>query len=117
MIDNTRDKFLIRAVQWTLLFGVVFSGMLMALGIVFVFLRNEPRPEGPPPDLGVLLRGAFGGDGLSLIELAMLSLMITPVLRVAILAVGWTCTGPRRFAVVAFVVLTILGIGIVMGLG
>jgi hypothetical protein len=85
--------------------------------VLIVFLRQELRPEGPPPSLGVLMRGALWGDGLSITDLALLVLMVTPLVRVAVLAAGWTLMRQHRFAVVAFVVLGLLGLSLALGMG
>jgi uncharacterized membrane protein len=102
-------------VRWTLLSGVALSGVLLVLGLLIVFLHREPRPEGPPPGLGFLIRSALLGNGLSITDLALLVLMVTPLLRVSVLAAGWALAGQRRFALVAFVVLCLLGLSVILG--
>jgi uncharacterized membrane protein len=106
-----------RWVRWTLLSGVALSGVLLVLGLLLAFMRHEPRPEGPPLGLGVLIRSALLGNGLSITNLALLVLMITPLLRVSVLAAGWALAGQPRFALVALVVLCLLGLGVVLGVG
>jgi uncharacterized membrane protein len=49
--------------------------------------------------------------------LGLLILIGTPVLRVAVLAVGWWMMGDRRFAAVALTVLALLGLSLALGLG
>ncbi len=106
-----------RWVHRTLLVGVAATGSLLLLGLVLLFARHEPRPEAPPPGLRILLRLAFSGSGLAIIDLALLILMATPVARVAVLAIGWAAEGNRRFAIVATVVLVLLGLSLVLGVG
>ena len=60
----------------------------MLLGLALSFAQSFPtvaemesrRFSG---DLGQVLRGALAGEGLSLIELGILLLVLTPILRVA----------------------------------
>jgi uncharacterized membrane protein len=111
-----RETLLGRFVHWTLLSGVALSGMLLALGLLTMFAHHEIRPEGPPPTLGVLARGALAGNGVSITCLALLVLMVTPVVRVAVLAAGWALTGARRYAVVAAAVLCLLGFSMIAGI-
>lgn len=49
-------------------------------GVVSVALMQTRRFE---PDLPAIARGAARGDGLALVELGILILVLTPVLRVA----------------------------------
>ena len=51
------------------------------------------------------------------LDLGLLALMATPMLRVAVLALGWGLAGERRFAAVALAVLGLLGVGIALGVG
>jgi uncharacterized membrane protein len=117
MSQTRQEPNLSRWVHGTLLLGMVLSGVLLILGLVLVFIRHQPRPEGPPPVLGTLLRGVLAGNGLSIIDLALVVLMLTPLFRVAVLAFGWTLVGQRRFAVVAFVVLGLLLLSLAFGVG
>jgi Protein of unknown function (DUF1634) len=106
-----------RWVHLSLLVGLVLSGLLMAGGLVLALVFDQPRPVGAPPATGTLLRRAIGGDGLALMDLGMLALMATPVLRVAVLTVGWCLERDWRFAAVAAVVLGLLGLSLALGVG
>jgi uncharacterized membrane protein len=117
MCPTKREGSLERWVHWTLLAGAVLAGALALLGLAIVFVRHEFLPDGPPSSLGALIRGALVGDGTSIIDLGLLVLMATPLARVAILAIGWTLEGRRRFAVVALVVLALLSLSLVLGIG
>jgi hypothetical protein len=43
--------------------------------------------------------------------------MATPIVRVGVLAVGWTIEGDWRFAAVAATVLALLGLSLYLGMG
>jgi uncharacterized membrane protein len=101
----------------TLLAGLIASGLLLVPGLVIVLVTAAPRPEGAPPALGELLRRGLAGDGVALLDLGLLTLMGTPVLRVAVLAVGWWWEGDRRFASVALAVLALLCFSFAIGFG
>jgi len=116
MSQTRRAANLERWVQRTLLSGTALSGVLLVLGLLIVFMRHEPRPEGPSLGLGMLIRTAIAGNGLSITDLGLLVLMVTPLLRVAVLAAGWAYERERRFAIVALVVLCLLGFSIFLGL-
>jgi uncharacterized membrane protein len=104
-------------VHRTLLMGLAFSTFLLGVGLALALLRGQPRPVGPPPSAAVLLWRAAGGDGSAWMELGLLVLMLTPVLRVAVLAFGWWLSGEKRFALVALVVLGLLGMSLALGVG
>ncbi len=103
--------------HWTLLGGVLTSGALMLVGLAIALFGAAPRPEGAPADLAKLIRAAATGDGTSIIDLALLVLMITPPMRVVVLGVGWAWSGNRRFAAVALTVLTLLALSVFLGIG
>src|SRR4051794_15040709 len=75
-------------VHWALLSGVAASALLLSFGIVGVLVSGRPRTVGTPPPLPAVLRGVACGQGVDLLYLGLLVLMATPVLRVAVLAVG-----------------------------
>jgi uncharacterized membrane protein len=89
----------------------------MAAGLVVVVAAGQPRPLGPPDSVRELPGRAAAGSGVALIELGLLVLILTPALRVAVLAVGWTAAGDRRFAATATIVLALLGLSVWLGLG
>jgi uncharacterized membrane protein len=112
MTQPDAKKRLAHVVHLTLLAGVAVSGVMLLAGLILVFVQHQPRPEGLPPPFGTLVRTSLAGDGLSILHLALLLLMATPVLRVAVLALGWMLDGDRRFALVALLVLGLLAVSI-----
>ncbi len=108
---------LARAVHIALLTGLIPSGLLLAVGLIVALSSGQPRPDLPPPGIGVMIRRAFSGEGVSLVELGTVSLMLTPLLRVIVLALGWSLRRDWRFALVAFIVLTLLAISLTLGFG
>src|SRR5690348_12539708 len=106
-----------RWVHWSLLAGVIVSGTLLALGLLVTLVSGQPRPEGKPPDLQTLLRQAAHGEGVGLLDVGLMLLIATPVLRVAVLAAGWAVERQWRFAAVAAAVLALLGLSLVLGVG
>jgi uncharacterized membrane protein len=103
-------------VHSTLRAGVTASGALLFLGLALLLATDQPRPEGPPATFPNLLWTAIRGDGVSIVDVALLLLMATPLLRVAVLAVGWTFGGDRRFGLVAFAVLGLLALSVALGM-
>jgi hypothetical protein len=117
MSEHRNPVRLARWVHHTLLAGVVAAGLLMTIGLVVAAAREQPRPIGRPSPISSLPDRIGSGDGVALIELGLLILILTPVLRVAVLAVGWLAAGDRRFAAVAGAVLSLLALSVWLGLG
>src|SRR5271156_6663805 len=95
-------------VHWSLLIGLSISGALLLTGLILVLKRHERPPEAAPARLAALTRMVASGSGVPLLDLGLLALIGTPTLRVAVLVVGWTAAGERRFAAIAVGVLTLL---------
>src|SRR4051794_24504913 len=104
-------------VHRALLTGLVVSGLLMVTGLGIALIRHQDRPVGLPPPASVVLRQASGGNGVALMELGLLALVATPILRVAVLAIGWGLQRDWQFAAVAAVVLGLLAVSLVLGVG
>jgi hypothetical protein len=102
-------------VHRSLLAGLTLSGLLMIGGFLRVLSVAEPRPEGTPAPFLILLDQAAHGDGIALMNLGLLALMATPVLRVVVLAAGWGWRREWRFLAVSLTVLALLGISMVLG--
>jgi uncharacterized membrane protein len=119
MSQNSQNHIdrLAKAVHWTLLIGLVASGLLFIAGLLVVVVKNQPRPEGPPPAISVLFPLALTGDGVALLNLGFLTLMLTPLARVLILGIGWGTERNWHFAAIAFIVLGLLSISLVIGVG
>lgn len=114
---TSETRRLERWVHWTLLLGLAVSTALLLAGLAMSLAHHEPEPAGPPPRLAELARSAASGSGVSLLDLGVLALIATPILRVVALAVGWTAAGDRRFAMIAIAVLGLLALGLSLGLG
>jgi uncharacterized membrane protein len=108
---------LARAVHWTLLLGLVCSALLMVGGLIVALVKNQPRPEGLITNVRELLRLAGEANGVAWMELGVLALLFTPILRVVVLGIGWSIERDRRMALVALMVLGLLAISLLVSLG
>jgi hypothetical protein len=117
MSGRRASRRLARWVHYTLLSGVALAGLLMAVGLIVSAGRGQPRPIGRPSPISSLPERITSGDGVALIELGLLILILTPVLRVAVLAVGWLAAGDRKLAAIAMSVLALLALSVWLGLG
>ena len=115
--DENETKLLARLVHFSLLGGVVISGVVLTLGLVLVFWSGEERAEKQVVHLAAILRSAAQGDAVAILQVGLLLLMLTPVARVAVLAWGWWYEGDRWLAWVALSVLGLLSASLWLGSG
>jgi uncharacterized membrane protein len=115
------DDAIERLLAHLLLAGVVLSTLLVvAGGIVFLLHHGAAAPHyshfaGEPAELssvGGIVRSAARGDGPGLIQLGLLVLVATPVLRVAGSLVAFVMLKDRTYVVLTSIVLLLLGISL-----
>ncbi|HKU59890.1 MAG TPA: DUF1634 domain-containing protein [Gemmatimonadales bacterium] len=111
--DDRIERLLARLLQA----GVLLSTLLvLAGGIVFLSRHGGTIPhysrfEGEPAELSSvagIIRSALGGDGRGLIQLGLLVLVATPVLRVAGSLVAFLALRDRTYVILTSVVLLLL---------
>ncbi len=112
---DERENRLARAVSRTLTTGLTASVILMLIGWVFV-MRGTPV-EHPEKGWLSLPDRALQGDGTAFLALGLVVLMLTPVARVLILAIGWARDRDWTFSLIAFCVLVLLSLGVILGTG
>jgi uncharacterized membrane protein len=116
MSDASKTDPLARAVHVSLLTGSVVSALLFIAGLAIALTSGKPRDKPPQLDADLFI-AALRFDGVALIELGLLSLMLTPLVRIVILAGGWALRRDFRFALVALVVLLLLIASLLKGVG
>jgi uncharacterized membrane protein len=111
--DDRIERLLARLLQG----GVLLSTLLvLAGGIVFLLHHGRAVPSyshfaGEPAELSSvagIIRFAFRGDGRGLIQLGLLVLVATPVLRVAGSLLAFVALRDRTYVVLTSVVLLLL---------
>jgi uncharacterized membrane protein len=111
--DDRIERLLARLLQA----GVLVSTLLvLAGGIVFLLHHGGTLPQyshftGEPAELSSvagIVRSAFRGDGPGLIQLGLLVLVATPVLRVAGSLLAFVALRDRTYVVLTSVVLLLL---------
>lgn len=107
-------------VHWSLLAGLVVSSLLMGAGLVLALAkaRRGALPSGMRLSSWAALRDPARADHATvLLDLGLLALIATSVIRVVVLGVGWAALGQWRFAVVVLAVLALLVLSLVLGFG
>jgi uncharacterized membrane protein len=117
MAQRTVAERLNWAVHLSLLFGLVISGSLLILGTTISLASHEAKPPQHPPSVATMLSQAIHGNGVAILNLGIFVLMLTPILRVIVLAVGWLLERQWRFAAIALFVLVLLTTSLLLGTG
>ncbi|HWB10723.1 MAG TPA: DUF1634 domain-containing protein [Pirellulales bacterium] len=103
-------------VHWTLLAGLAASAVLLTCGLAFMVGQGHEHAA-RHETLGMLCREAARFNGPAITTLGLLVLMITPIMRVIVLLLGWALRRDWLFAAVAFVVLGLLVLSLSLGVG
>jgi hypothetical protein len=99
----------------TLFWGFRGGAALLALGIVVALVKREPlgTEADPIPDVIAMVRA---GHASGIIDLAILWFMLTPVATVIVVAASFWRLDYRRYAMLCFIVLAILGACVALAL-
>ena len=107
-----RDESIIQdAASWVLRIGVVTSVLVMVAGLVICFIHGTPTVQLMESvrfndHLLTLFLGMLHGDGLSTIQVGIVLLVLTPIVRVAVsMILFWVADHDLLYTVVTFAVL------------
>ena len=103
------------AARETLTWGFRIGATFLAAGIIVALARQEPlRSEAEP--LPEIIPALFAGRASALVELAILSIISTPVIAALVIATGFFRIGDRLYGMLSLLVLLILGTSISLAL-
>jgi uncharacterized membrane protein len=108
----TQERFE-RAISLVLLTGVICSTVLIVLGLGAALLfgwggASVDASTLDPTDFSDLLPRLREGQPLAITQLGLIVLILTPVVRVAVSAVGFALERDRLYVLITLAVLTIL---------
>ena len=104
--------------------GVLVSAIITAIGGVMLLSRHGTEVpsynvfKGEPPSLatlGGIIQGAATLDARAIIQLGLLLLIATPVMRVAFTLVAFLMQRDRKYVFITAIVLTLLLYGLLFG--
>ena len=118
MGESPETKRLERWVHRSLLAGLAVSGVLLLAGLAVALARGEKTPPTARVSSWAAVRHLARTErATALLNLGLIALVATPVVRVIVLGTGWAVNRDWRFAAVALVVLVLLGLSLVLGFG
>lgn len=106
---------LYRALGFVLTWGFRLTAALLALGLVLAATQGDDLSE-EAESLPRIAEHLFDGDSGALFDLAIVAMVLTPVVAVVVVAIGFLRLGDRRYALASLFVLAILGISIAISL-
>jgi uncharacterized membrane protein len=99
-----------------LIAGLAVSATLLMAGMVAMLAKGE-RHAPVDKSIADLFADASRLNGPALVTLGLLALMITPILRVVVLLLGWTQRRDWLFAGIALAVLVLLILSLSLSVG
>jgi uncharacterized membrane protein len=118
------DRSIERTISVLLRAGVLISGLIVLAGGAYFLAAHGGEPASyhvfasqPAVDriIGKIVAGAFTGRAQSLIQLGILALIATPVLRVAVSLVGFAIERDAKYVAITTLVLALLLYGLLEG--
>ncbi|MEN6370958.1 MAG: DUF1634 domain-containing protein [Armatimonadota bacterium] len=103
-----------RYVEVVLTTGVILSLVILAFGSVL--LMAKPAPVGVPGSILDILKGVIRLNPSAIINLGLLVLLLTPVVRVITAMIAFFAEKDRKFALVSLTVLVILIVSALWGI-
>lgn len=114
-----KEKRLRAVLSRVMLWGVALAAAILVVGLaVFLFHHAGQRPgdhkfTGEPADLRhpvAIFRAALRGNDDCFLQIGVLLLLLNPLVRVALAAVGYAAARDRLYAGIAALVLAVLGV-------
>ncbi|MFQ5777951.1 MAG: DUF1634 domain-containing protein [Terriglobia bacterium] len=100
-----------RVLRW----GSYLSAALLLLGVVWMLLAPDlPLQVGAPMPLGFLAPQLAQGNPYTIMQLALLLLLATPLLRVSVAGVSFWVKGERRLTVLSLAVLALILLAVLL---
>lgn len=115
--EKFKDNDIKVTIGWILRIGVIVSMALVVIGgIFFLYRHGHSIPDyshfkGIPffiHDTGGILEGVLHLKGQAIIQLGILLLIATPIIRVAFSAVGFIIEKDHLYTAITFIVLLII---------
>ncbi len=106
---------LYRTLGFVLTWGFRLTASLLALGLILAAIQDDDLSE-EAESLPNIAEHLLDGDSGALVDLAIVAMVLTPVVAVVVVAVGFLRLGDRRYALASLFVLGVLGVSIAISL-
>lgn len=106
---------LYRSLGFVLTWGFRLTAALLALGLILAAIQGDDLSE-ESESLPNIAEHLLDGDSGAIVDLAIVAMVLTPVIAVVVVAIGFLRLGDRRYAVASLFVLAVLGVSIAISL-
>jgi uncharacterized membrane protein len=113
--DDQRIAPIYRSAIRVMTWGFRIAAALLIVGLAVAAAKREAIGHRVDP-FRQIFPNIIDGKAAGIIDLAILAIMVTPLVTVIVVAVGFQRAGDRRYALCSFLVLGILGISVVLSL-
>ena len=104
-----------RAAITTMTWGFRLAAGILLVGLAVALARQEELEHQADP-FADIVPAILDGKAAGIIDLAIIAIMLTPLVTVVTVAVGFRRIGDRRYALCSFLVLGILGVSVALSL-
>lgn len=104
-----------QAAVTTMTWGFRAAAALLVLGLVVALARRESISHQANP-FADIIPSILDGEAAGIIDLAIIAIMVTPLITVVTVALGFRRIGDRRYARCSYLVLGILGVSVALSL-
>jgi uncharacterized membrane protein len=104
-----------QAAVTSLTWGFRIGAALLIVGLAVAAIKQESLGARTDPFVEVV-PAILDGHARGIVDLAIVTLMATPVVTTLVVAVGFFCEGDRRYGLLTLTVLVVLGISVSLSL-
>lgn len=106
---SAAPRAVIRWIAFTLRWGSYLSALVLLLGVTWVAVAHDlPLQVGPPMPLKALGPQLLERNPYAVMQLGILLLLVTPLLRAAVAGASFWVNRERRYTLVALAVLAVI---------
>lgn len=118
------DQSIEKVVGFVLRTGVITSGLIVLLGGIYFLMRHSGEPANyhifkaqtfAGHYIPEIFRGALRLEGRSIIQLGVLCLIATPIVRVIVSLIGFALERDRAYVLITSIVLAVLLYSLISG--
>jgi len=114
-VNDERTAPIYRSAITTMTWGFRIAAGILMIGLVVALAKHEELEHQADP-FADILPAILDGKAAGIIDLAIVSIMLTPLITVVTVAIGFRRIGDRRYTLCSFLVLGILGVSVLLSL-
>jgi uncharacterized membrane protein len=114
-VNDERTAPIYRSAITTMTWGFRIAAAILMVGLAVALAKQEELEHQVDP-FADILPAILDGKAAGIIDLAIVAIMLTPLITVVTVAIGFRRIGDRRYTLCSFLVLCILGVSVLLSL-